>query len=99
MGGWVVGWVSGWSNIDNKANLSPAELRCCWHWAELGNTQASVVLFNVCETEFTVFGWITTEVRAQTNTLSEKYNSFLVYKISVFIAKLSSSPSYKWTSA
>ena len=38
--GWVVGsvggwWLGEWTNIDNKANLSPAELRCCWRWAGL----------------------------------------------------------------
>ena len=36
------GWVGRWTNIDNKANLSPAELRCCWSWAELGNFNYSV---------------------------------------------------------
>ena len=29
-------WVGGWPRTDNKANLSPAELDCCWNWAELG---------------------------------------------------------------
>ena len=27
--------LGGWSNADYKANLSPAELRCCCHWARL----------------------------------------------------------------
>ena len=32
----IPGWV-GCSRTDNKANFSPAELDCCWNWAELGN--------------------------------------------------------------
>ena len=31
----LAGW--GWTIADNKANLSPARLRCCWNLAELGN--------------------------------------------------------------
>ena len=27
--------MSGWSETDNKANLSQAELNCCWNWAGL----------------------------------------------------------------
>ena len=37
------GWLGGWTNIDNKANISPAELRCCRSWAELGKSKKSVV--------------------------------------------------------
>ena len=29
------GWVGGWSETDNKANLSPAELKLDWNWAGL----------------------------------------------------------------
>ena len=37
VGGWADGWMGGWLNTDYKASLSPAELHCCWNWAELGN--------------------------------------------------------------
>ena len=39
--GWLVGWVGGWLITDYKASLSPAELGCCWNWAELGKNSGS----------------------------------------------------------
>ena len=35
------GGLGGWLNTDYKASLSPAELHCCWNWAELGNIQTN----------------------------------------------------------
>ena len=42
LGGLVAGWLSGCLNTDYKASLSPAELHCCWNWAELGNLQVGL---------------------------------------------------------
>ena len=43
----VVGWLGGWLITDYKASLSPAELGCCWNWAELGNNAFYLYGFNL----------------------------------------------------
>ena len=39
VGGWVVGWVGGWSELDNKDHLSWAGL--CWAWQKLSLNEVS----------------------------------------------------------
>jgi hypothetical protein len=39
MGGWVVGWLGGWGEIEIKTKLSPAKAGA---WAELGNKNSGL---------------------------------------------------------
>ena len=47
MVGWLSAWVGGWSDTDNKANLSPASLRYAANEAvaELGKIKAYPIIY------------------------------------------------------